>query len=65
MWKTTNYLGKEVIWYSQEEVKEMLADIKEIVEWHTTKADSEDVQEDMKQILQKINEVNNDNIRNI
>ena len=31
MWKTTNYLGKEVIWYSQEEVKEMLADIKKIV----------------------------------
>ena len=32
MWKTTNYSGKEVIWYSQEEVKEMLADIKEIAE---------------------------------
>jgi hypothetical protein len=33
-----------------------LTEIKEIAEWHTTKADSEDVQEDMKQILQKISE---------
>lgn len=36
------------------ELKETLAEIKGIAEWHTTGADSEDVQEDMKQILQKI-----------
>ena len=37
-------------------LKQALAEIKEIAEWHTTSADSEDVQEDMKQILQKISE---------
>lgn len=36
--------------------KQTLAEIKEIAEWHTTSSDSEDVQEDMKQILQKISE---------
>ena len=37
-------------------LKQTLTEIKEIAEWHTTKADNEDVQEDMKQILQKISE---------
>ena len=36
--------------------KQTLTEIKEIAEWHKTSADSEDVQEDMKQILQKISE---------
>ena len=35
-------------------LKQTLAEIKEIAKWHTTSADSEDIQEDMKQILQKI-----------
>ena len=39
----------------------ILTEIKEIAEWHTTSADSEDVQEDMKQILQKIGECEVDN----
>ena len=37
-------------------LEQTLAEIKEIAEWHTTSADSEDVQEDIKQILQKISE---------
>lgn len=37
--------------------KQALQEIKEIAKFHTTQADSEDVQEDMKQILQKISEV--------
>lgn len=40
-----------------DDLKRTLTEIKEIAEWHTTNADSEDVQEDMKQILQKISEV--------
>ena len=56
MWKTINYLGKEVIWYSQEEVKEMLAEIKEIAE--LKQKQSVFVGETVfEQILQKINEV--------
>ena len=43
-----------------DQLKQTLAEIKEIAEWHTTSADSEDVQEDMKQILQKISEVENE-----
>ena len=39
-----------------DQLKQTLAEIKEIAKWHTTSADSEDVQEDMKQILQKISE---------
>ena len=44
-------------------LEQTLIEIKEIAEWHTTSADSEDVQEDIKQILQKISEceVNNNN----
>jgi hypothetical protein len=42
--------------YISKKLKQTLLEIKEIAEWHTTKADSEDVQEDMKQILQKISE---------
>ena len=38
------------------ELYQCLQEIKEIAEFHTTQADSEDVQEDMKQILQKIAE---------
>lgn len=38
-------------------LKSCLQEIKEIAEFHITQADSEDVQEDMKQILQKISEV--------
>ena len=70
MWKTTNALGKEVIWYSQEEVKEMLADIKEIAEDHCffcQKIDPEtfDMSEcklcNHSKILLKINEVEDAN----
>ena len=42
-----------------EKLKQTLAEIKEITKWHTTNLDSEDVREDMKQILQKISEVEN------
>lgn len=67
MWKTTNYSGKEVIWYSQEEVKEMLAEIKEIAleaclccgECQTEFSEKDYC--DFKQILQKISEVENAN----
>ena len=38
-------------------LKQTLTEIKEIVRWHTTNADSEDIQIDMKQILQLISEV--------
>lgn len=55
IWK--KYLRKE---QECEELKQTLSEIKEITEWHTTSADSEDVQEDMKQILQKISEVVDD-----
>lgn len=41
-------------------LKQTLAEIKEIAEWHTTNTDSQDIQDDMKQILQKISEVVND-----
>lgn len=54
-----NYKGVE-LYYENNDLKQTLAEIKEIAEWHTTKADSEDVQEDMKQILQKISEVENE-----
>ena len=30
MWKTTNALGKECIWYSQEEVQEKFSKIKNL-----------------------------------
>ena len=40
-----------------ERLKQALAEIKEIAQWHTTSTDSEDIQTDMKQILQLINEV--------
>ena len=42
-------------------LEQTLIEIKEIAEWHTTSADTEDVQEDIKQILQKISELENDN----
>lgn len=58
IWK--KYLRKE---QECKELKQTLTEIKEIAKWHTTSADSEDVQEDMKQILQKISEceVKNEN----
>jgi hypothetical protein len=49
--------GNDFIAEKNSKLKGCLTEIKEIAEWHTTKADSEDVQEDMKQILQKISEV--------
>ena len=42
------------------ELKQLLTEIKEIARWHTTSTDSEDIQNDMKQILRKISEVEND-----
>ena len=42
---------------SCEHYTQTLIEIKEIAKWHTTSADSEDAQEDMKQILQKTSEV--------
>ena len=41
-------------------LKQTLTEIKEIAKWHTTNADSEDVQTDMNSILQLISEVEND-----
>ncbi len=41
-----------------ENLKQALTEIKEIARWHTTSADSEDIQDDMKQILQLIKEIN-------
>lgn len=38
-----------------------LTEIKEIAKWHTTSTDSEDIQTDMKLILRKINEAENEN----
>ena len=37
-------------------LKQALSKIKEIIKWHTTSANSEDIQNDMKRILQLINE---------
>lgn len=50
---TKNYF---IVIQQRNKAEKTLTEIKEIVEWHTTSNDSEDVQEDMKQILQKINE---------
>ena len=46
-----------------DQLKQTLAEIKEVAKWHTTNADSEDIQEDMKQILQKISECEVENER--
>lgn len=35
MWKTTNALGKEHIWYSKEEVNKMFDEIKQITVQYT------------------------------
>lgn len=40
--------------------KQTLTKIKEIARWHTTSTDSEGIQDDMKQILQLISEVEDD-----
>jgi len=32
MWKVTNGIGQECVWYSKEEVQEMFSDIKNICE---------------------------------
>lgn len=44
-----------------EKLKQTLTKIKEIARWHVTSTDSEDIQDDMKQILQLISEVKNEN----
>lgn len=41
-------------------LKQVLGEIKKIIEWHITNADSEDVYDNMKQILKLISEVNDD-----
>lgn len=56
--KTGNdYKQEKCIFKDNKKLKQTLAEIKEITKWHTTSADSEDVQNDMKQILRLISEV--------
>ena len=59
MWKTTNYLGKEVVWYSKEEVQEIFSNITNLcnnVIFQTNETNQ--LKEEILRILSKIKEEN-------
>lgn len=59
MWKVTNGIGQECVWYSKEEVQEMFSDIKNICEnalFQTNEANQ--LKEEILRILSKTKEEN-------